>query len=249
MPSFSLPELALIAFAFFLAGAVKGVLGLGLPTVAVGLLGLTMPVAQAAALLVIPSLVTNVWQAARGPHLRALLRRLWPMHVAVVLGVFSGGGWMRPEHARVTGLLLGACLLLYGLSGLAGWRLPRPAPRSETGASVLAGASTGLVTAATGIFVLPAVPYLQALGLDKDQMSQALGLSFTVSTIALALILGNTGSLDAPVAGQSLLALVPALGGMAAGQAVRDKLSQATFRTALFGGFVALGAWLLLRQL
>jgi uncharacterized membrane protein YfcA len=93
------------------------------------------------------------------------------------------------------------------------------------------------------------VPYLQALGLDKDQMSQALGVSFTVSTVALALILGKAGSLDASVAGQSLLALLPALVGMAAGQAVRDKLSQAAFRNALFGGLMALGGWLLLRQL
>jgi uncharacterized membrane protein YfcA len=156
---------------------------------------------------------------------------------------------MHPEHARASGIFLGICLLVYGTTGLAGWRLARPPPKYETAASLLAGGTTGLVTAATGVFALPAVPYLQALGLDKDQMSQALGVSFTVSTVALALILGKTGSLDVSVAGQSLLALVPALLGMAAGQAVRDKLSQAAFRKALFGGLVALGVWLLLRQL
>jgi len=80
-------------------------------------------------------------------------------------------------------------------------------------------------------------------------MTQALGVSFTVSTIALALILGNAGSLDTSTAGQSLLALVPAVGGMAAGQAVRGRLSQAAFRKALFGGLIALGGWLLARQL
>ena len=40
---------------FFVAGGVKGVSGLGLPTVSLALLGLVMPPAVAAALLVVPS--------------------------------------------------------------------------------------------------------------------------------------------------------------------------------------------------
>lgn len=248
MPDFSLPQLALIAVAFFLAGAVKGVLGLGLPTVAIGLLGLLMPVAQASALLTVPSLVTNVWQAGRGPHLRALVRRLWPMQVGIVIGAFAGTGWMEPQHARRSALLLGGCLMVYGAASLAGLRLPRPVPGQEGATGLLAGIATGLVTAATGVFALPLVPYLQALGLDKDEMAQALGLSFTVSTAALGLVLASTGNLDASVAGQSLLALLPALAGMALGQAQRDRLSQTAFRKALYGGLLLLGAWLLARH-
>ena len=47
---------------FLLAGLVKGVIGMGLPTVAMGLLALVLPPAEAAAIVVVPSLVTNVWQ-------------------------------------------------------------------------------------------------------------------------------------------------------------------------------------------
>ena len=54
----------LVIATFMLAGTVKGVIGLGLPTVAMGLLGLAMLPAQAAALLIIPSTVTNLWQLA-----------------------------------------------------------------------------------------------------------------------------------------------------------------------------------------
>ena len=248
MSAYSLSDLLLIFSAFFLAGIVKGVLGLGLPTVAIGLLGLLMPVAQASSLLTVPSLVTNVWQARRGPHLGALLRRLWPMQLGIVIGAFSGTGWMEPQHARLSALLLGGSLVAYGVASLAGLRLPRPAPEHERATGLLAGIATGLVTAATGVFALPLVPYLQALVLDKDEMSQALGISFTVSTAALAVVLAGTGSLDAGMAWQSMLALLPALAGMALGQAQRDKLSQATFRKALFSGLLALGAWLIVRQ-
>ncbi|NVZ80096.1 sulfite exporter TauE/SafE family protein, partial [Pseudomonas gingeri] len=56
----------LVLGTFLLAGTVKGVIGLGLPTVAMGLLGLAMVPAQAAALLIIPATLTNVWQLAAG---------------------------------------------------------------------------------------------------------------------------------------------------------------------------------------
>jgi uncharacterized membrane protein YfcA len=82
--------LAAIAGAFLLAGFVKGVIGLGLPTVSIGLLGLVMTPAQAAAILVVPSLVTNVWQAAVGGGLHALTRRLWPMLAGICIGTVVG---------------------------------------------------------------------------------------------------------------------------------------------------------------
>ena len=78
------------AGAFLLAGFVKGVIGLGLPTVSIGLLGLLMTPSQAAALLVVPSLVTNVWQAAAGGGLMTLARRLWPLLAGICVGTFIG---------------------------------------------------------------------------------------------------------------------------------------------------------------
>lgn len=237
-------DFAIISFIFLAAGGVKGILGMGLPTVAMGLLGLVMPVAQAAALLVVPSLVTNVWQMLRGGHLRTLLRRLWPMLAGVVAGVGAGQGFMAAGAGRHASLLLGVCLVAYAVAGLAGWRLVRPAARHEAAASAAIGVSTGLLTAATGVFVLPAVPYLQALGLDKDEMAQALGLSFTVSTLALGVNLAASGAFRLESAAQSLVVLLPALAGMWLGQRVRDELSQDGFRRWLFGGLLVLGVWL-----
>lgn len=244
----SVPDFAIVSFIFLAAGAAKGVLGMGLPTVAMGLLGLVMPVAQAAALLTVPSLATNVWQMLRGDQLHALLRRLWPMMAGVAAGVWAGHGFMVAGAGRHASLLLGVCLLAYAGAGLAGLRLAQPAPRRERVVSAAIGALTGLLTAATGVFVLPAVPYLQALGLRKDEMAQALGLSFTVSTLALALNLTVSGELRLASAAQSLLVLLPALAGMWLGQRMRDELSQEGFRRWLFGGLLALGGWLAWRS-
>lgn len=241
-------HIAAIAAVFLLAGFVKGVIGLGLPTVAMGLLGLVVAPAQAAALLVVPSLATNLWQMFAGPGLGALTRRLWPM----LLGVFAGTwGGMRlglltgPDTARAMGAL-GLALVLYAGSGLARLRLPAPG-RAEAWLSPLVGAATGLVTAATGVFVVPAVPYLGALGLERDELIQALGLSFTASTAALALGLAGAGAFEAGVAGASVLALLPALAGMLAGGRLRGRVRPETFRVCFFAGLLALGGHLVAR--
>lgn len=239
----------LLAFAgavFTLAGFVKGVIGLGLPTIAMGLLSLQMAPAQAAALLVVPSFISNVWQLLGQGSLAALLRRLWPLLAGVCVGTWLGAGWLTGGATRWAGAALGLALIAYALVGLLlkPWRLP---PGWERVLSPLVGLATGLVTAATGVFVIPAVPYLQALGLEKEALVQALGVSFLVSTLALAATLGGGGALPVPVLAASLAALLPTLGGMAVGQWLRRRTRPERFKRWFFLGLLALGAWLLAR--
>lgn len=233
----------LIGATFLLAGLVKGVIGMGLPTVAMGLLAIVLPPAEAAAILVVPSLVTNVWQLWAGPSFGALARRLWPMMVGVVVGTIAGAGVLAGNVAGLAKIGLGIALVVYSLVGLAGLRLA-VARRREGWLGPLTGAATGLVTGATGVFVIPAVPYLQAIGLEKDDLVQALGLSFTVSTIALAIGLMRVDALSIHSVWISLLALVPALIGMQAGQWLRQRIAAATFRRVFFAGLLLLGATL-----
>lgn len=230
------------AATFLLAGAVKGVVGLGLPTVAIGLLGLVMTPAQAASLLVVPSLVTNVWQLAAGPRLLPLLRRLWPMMLGICFGTWAGGGLLVDDGGRAV-TALGLALVAYAALGLAAVRVTVPA-RAEAWLSPAIGAATGLVTAATGVLVIPAVPYLQALHLEKDDLVQALGLSFTVSTLALAIDLARHGAFATAAAGASLLAVAPALLGMLIGQRLRASVPAERFRFWFFLGLLALGGHL-----
>ena len=244
--SFSL--FALGAAVFVLAGFVKGVIGMGLPTVAMGLLSVTMPPAQAAALLVLPSLVTNLWQIF-GPGWWTLVRRMATMLAGVCLGIAAGAGWLTGQgggSARVTAAL-GVALIAYALLGLLKVRLHVPA-QHERWLSPVVGLATGLVTAASGVFVIPAVPYLNALGLEKEDLVRALGISFLVSTIALALSLRSGGALEMGNAVGSLLALLPALLGMALGQWVRLRVQPDVFKKVFFSGLLALGGYLVLRS-
>jgi len=232
---------------FILAGFVKGTIGMGLPTVAIGFLTLLMAPAEAATILILPSFVTNVWQLAVGPQFRDIARRLWPLLATATLATIAAGRWIGAVNNPATLTALGAAIVLYAIIGLAPLRLDVPA-RHEIWLGPLVGGLTGVVTALTGVFVIPAVPYLQGLRLAPDALVQALGLSFTISTIALAIALADAGQFQLPAAGASLLALVASLGGMFFGQHVRTRLQPKTFRLCFLLGMLLLGAHLMLRS-
>ncbi|MEQ1772898.1 MAG: sulfite exporter TauE/SafE family protein [Burkholderiales bacterium] len=243
--------LAAIAFTFVLAGLIKGVIGLGLPTIAMGLLGIFMPPLQAATLLIVPSLVTNVQQMLNGGALRSLLRRLWSMQLAVVIGTLWAPVSMATLDARIASAGLGAALMVYALLGLASVRFSVTG-NAERWVSPAVGLITGAITAATGVFVVPAAPYLQGLGLSKDELVQALGLSFTVSTVALSLRLAFDGSLmfNATTLGWGLIMpLAAALLGMAIGQKLRGKLSEIAFKRVFFAGLLLVALHLIVKGL
>jgi uncharacterized protein len=245
-------DLVVISLTFVLAGFVKGVIGLGLPTVGMGLLAIVMSPAQAASLLVVPSFATNIWQAV-GARSVPLLRRTWLMLLGSCAGTWSLGFWAGPallgaENGARASIGLGIVLALYGALGLSALQFSVPT-RLEPWLSPLIGLITGLVTAATGVYMIPSTPYLQAIGLEKDDLVLAMGLSFTVSTVALAAVLVANGALQTSVAAASLLALLPALIGMWLGQWVRARVSPRVFRICFFAGSLILGAHLALRAL
>lgn len=232
-----------ICAVFVVAGVVKGVTGMGLPTVGIALLSLVMAPMEAAALLVVPSLFTNLWQLLAGGAVYPLWQRLWPMMLGICVGTAAGG--LLPVADGWAAAGLGLALLAYAALGLASVRWQVPAA-NEVWLSPLAGAVTGAVTAATGVFVLPAVPYLQSMALQKDELVQAMGLAFTVSTLALAVSLAAQDAWQPAAAAMSFAAQLPAVCGMLLGQRLRARMPAALFRRCFLIGLLLLGAHLVL---
>jgi len=117
-------------------------------------------------------------------------------------------------------------------------------------AGFVAGVLSGILTAATGVFVIPLVPYLQSLKLVKDELIQALGLSFTLATVALSIRLGSVGSggLKLEITAQ-LIALFSACVGLWFGSAIRSHMQPTQFQRALYGVFLFLGIVMVARAL
>jgi uncharacterized protein len=237
-----------IVATFLLAGTVKGVIGSGLPTVSLGLLTAVIGLHPAMALMLAPTIVTNVWQALVGGHFRTVLVRAWPFFIAATASIWLGAMTLTRVNVSVLSALLGFLLAIYGALGL----LAPPfsvARRAETWAGVAAGFFNGAFGGMTGAFAFPGVPYLQALGLARDQLIQAMGMLFTASTIALALALGGQNLLNLDVGLASVLAILPALAGMVVGQQLRKLLSEARFRRVFFSAQIGLGGYIVLRAM
>lgn len=242
----SLPVICFIAITFLIAGWVKGVVGMGLPTVAMGALGLLMTPVEAASLLIIPSLLTNIWQFAAGGSKRLIATRFATMSLGVCLGTAMSIGLLTSQGSHWPSICLGAVLALYGLSALF---LPPLVlrPQLEKKLSPLIGLVTGAISGATGVFVIPAVPYLNALGLARDDLVQALGLSFTVSTIALAIALGMHQQFSSASLTTSLMAVIPALIGMQMGQSTRVRINPEKFRYWFLSCLFVVGSYMCIK--
>lgn len=235
-----------IAFVFLLAGAVKGAIGLGLPSISLGLLAATMDLRMAMIILLVPNAVTNIWQAFVGGHFRLLMRRLWPFLIAAGTGIWFGAEALAVVDPKWLSALLGLLLVVYAVLGLL--RPPMVVPaRHENWAGPLIGIINGILTGLTGSFVVPGVPYLQALGLTRDQLVQAMGLLFMASTLALAVALGGRAMLGGDLLSMSAAAVVPAVLGMTAGQAIRSRLSETAFRRAFYIALLLLGLYIVIR--
>jgi hypothetical protein len=236
----------LVGAVFFLAGLVKGVVGLGLPTLSMALLALWMAPAEAAALLIVPSLVTNLWQLRPWGALGPVLKRIAPMQIGIVAGTLAGAWALGPPSGSWAAIALGVALVAYALWALAGVQLA-VGPRTEAWLGPVIGALTGAISSATGVFVIPAVPYLQALGLSRDGLMQAMGISFTTATLALAAALSVNMHYSGATLGASALALLPALAGMAAGERLRQVLSPLVFKRCFLGALLLLGVQMVVR--
>ena len=235
-----------VAAAFLLAGWIKGAVGVGLPTVVMGLLSIVIPPAQAAPLMILPAIATNIWQMTAGPALGALLRRFSGMIAGIFVGTFSTIGLMTKTGA-FAGAALGAVLTAYGAYGLFGRRF-EVKPGSERWLSPFIGLVTGALSGATGVFVVPTVPYLTSLRMEPEELVQAIGISAFVCPLALGLALAIAGQYKADVAGGAALALIPALLGMYLGQKLRRRLPAATFMRWFFAALIVLGGYMVLRS-
>jgi uncharacterized membrane protein YfcA len=237
----------IISATFLLAGSVKGVIGLGLPTVSLGLLAATLDLTTAMALLLIPSFITNIWQATVGGNGKFIIQRIWPFLCLATVTIWLGSTALTVINPLYLSILLGVLLLTYSVLNILGFRLSI-SPQHEKWSGPLLGAANGILTGMTGSFVVPGVMYLQAIGLPRDMLVQAMGMLFSLSTIGLAFALQKSNLLTSELATISAFAVIPSMIGMVAGQKIRKSLSETRFKRIFFWSILVLGAFIIAKS-
>ena len=236
---------AVVALALFIGGASKGVVGFGIQIVSLAVLTLALDLLTAMAVLLAPTIATNVWQACVGGNSLALVRRLWPFLLSVAVAVCLGALALERVDIPLLTAMLGVVTLVYALAGLAGFRLRLPA-RAEPWLAPLFGAANGLITGMTGASVIPGTLYLQALDFPRDRLVQAMGMLYLVSAAMLAVAMQFAGLLNVELGILSLSSVLPAIIGMVVGQRIRKAISELWFRRILYLALLGLGIRLLL---
>ncbi len=241
---FDIVTIIVIAGVFLTGGMVKGVIGLGLPTVSLALLAVTLDLTTAMALILVPSIITNIWQILAVGNVKAVLLRIWPFLLFATVTVWIGAIALTRVDLALLSALLGALLVIYSVVNLSGFYF-QVAVRHEKWLGPIMGTLNGVFTGMTGSSVVPGVMYLQAIGLPRDLLVQAMGMLFMLSTLALTVALQQNTILTAELAIASVGALLPSILGMIVGQRIRQRLSELVFRKVLFVSLLALGGYII----
>jgi uncharacterized protein len=233
-------QMLVVAGAFILAGIAKGAIGIGLPPIAIGVMTLSLPLSDALAIMTIPTMITNVWQAFSGRRFMPLLRRFGSMAAAAVVGVIGVAALLGTLGKAGTLGWMGCLLVLYALIALFAWRpvMPRAA---EPWLNPLIGLASGAVAGITGMAAVPFLPYMQSLQISKDDLIQGLGILFLFIMTALAVALVRQDIFDTANTIGGVAALLPTFAGVWIGQKVRHAASPETFRKIFLYGMLALG--------
>ncbi len=231
-----------VTFAFLLiatclavfAGLVKGITGFAMPMVLISGMGSFLSPETALAGLILPTLVTNLWQAVRQGLFAAWasVQEHWRFLVTVLICLVISAQFVTRLPANVLFLVLGVPVTLFALLQLAGWR-PGVNPARKRRVELGAGAFAGVLGGLSGVWGPPTVLYLTALNVPKVEHVRVQGVVYGAGAVALALAHLNSGVLDAEGLKFSAVLVLPAIIGMTAGMAIQDRLDQEKFRWAI----------------
>ena len=239
--------LAIAAVAFTVAGFVKGVVGFGFPIITLIILTLTIGLLDALAIIVFPTIVTNVWQGLSGPFLKEIARRMWVYFLIAMIFIWFTSAYLTVVNIKWPTAMLGAVLFIFALSRLL--KVSIKVPREwERPLSVPLGAINGMLTGMTGSFMVPSVLFMQAMGFQRDMLVQAMGVFFAISTIVLAASLGKNDLISMEHVRLSLFALVPSILGLYIGRWARLKINEERFQQIFLGSVLLLGGYISYRS-
>ncbi|MEP2029529.1 MAG: sulfite exporter TauE/SafE family protein [Paracoccaceae bacterium] len=232
------------SFVLFISGAIKGFIGIGLPTVAMVLLTLVLDARSAITLILMPMLFSNIWQMMRGEDIRLLIGRYWRFVLIIVVTVALTAWATQSMDDKVLRPALGVIVLLFVL---ATWRseLPDIPPNMATRLEYVFATVAGILGGLTSTWGVPVAMFLSTKKLKRDAFIQATGLLIAAGSFPLVGVYFAVGHSDSESTLLSCLLLFPTLAGYWVGEYYRKKTDPNLFKPALLFVFLCLGLNLL----
>lgn len=238
--------IAIAAAGLLLAGIIKGATGLGYASCALPFLVLAIGLKPAMALVLAPTIATNLSLILTSGHLRETIVRFRWLYLAMLPGIAAGVALLVHVDQALAVKVLGGVILVYVTLTLAKPDFELPA-RLRAPLQPPAGFLNGVLTGLTGSQVVPLLPYVMSLQLDPARTVQANNIGVAVGTALLAGGLASAGLLSGPLALGSLAAIAPALLGTALGVRLRAVLSVGQFRFLVLVTLFGIGVTMLVK--
>lgn len=246
---YGLVALLVAAAGLGLGGFAKGVVGFALPLIGLAIGAAYLPYEVAVALLIVPTLVSNLFQALRQGHTAALqtFLRFWRMNLGLCIAIALSAQLVVSLPDRLLFGVIGAAVTLFGATQLAGLRPRLPTARHRALVESLVAIVGGFFGGLSGIWGPPLILYLLALDLPKQEMVRAQSLSFLLGSVVLLVAHLHSGVLNAVTLPASAWLTLPTMAGMFIGYRIHDRLDPDRFRRATLFVLVITGLNLLRR--
>ncbi|MBE3638933.1 sulfite exporter TauE/SafE family protein [Mangrovicoccus algicola] len=233
-----------------LAAFVKGATGFAMPMVMISGLATFLPGELALALLIVPTLVTNVIQAFGGGlgRARAAALRYWRYIAIVLVFIALSAQLVSVLPQSWLFLALGTAITGFALWQLSGRQVTVPAHlriRVELAVGTVAGVIGGL----SGVWGPPTVAYLSASGAAKEESVRVQGVVYFAGACVLTLAHLRSGVLNAQTLPLSTAMVVPAMAGLVIGMQARGRMDEVLFRRCTLAVLAVAGVNLVRRGL
>ena len=226
--------IAAVLCSLIVAGFLKGIIGVGMPVVALPLLSLFIDIKSVAMLLSMPLIFSNVSQALEGGKTGRCLMQLMPVFLGMIPGLFLGVRLLLALDANVAKIIAG--LVLMGVGGIT---LLAPKLQLQSRLVLPTGGILGGIAAMPGPLVFI---FLLAKGLRGKAFTKEASLYLVVSAGSLAILLTASRQFSWLDVSVSTAAMLPVVLGMYVGQHMRDKIAPETFGKLVLIAVIVAGA-------
>jgi len=226
-------HILIIVYSTFFAGAfIKGLTGLGFVSLCLPVIALFIKLEEAIPLVVLPSLLSNVIMIYQTGRLKQSLRRFWLLYISALPGIYAGVLILNMVGNYAAKIILGVVSIAYSLLLLLKIEISIP-EKNERILSVPVGLTNGFLNGLTGTQIIPMLPYLLSLKLDRNGMINAINLGFTLSIIVLLIIFGKFDLISLETLKYSIVGVIPVAAGIYLGGKLRHKISEERFKLAV----------------
>lgn len=235
-----------VVLIFLAGGMVKGLIGVGLPTVTLTLLSFVFDIKDSISIILIPVILTNLYQMLDGNYLKEIIGEVKFFLIGSFLFIFPGFYFLTILKSDTILAILALLLIINSFMSLMKYEIKLKNYKSKA-IQLGIGSLTGITTGVTSIYTMPFIFLIQSLNYSKNKVIQLMGLSFFIFACMQLILFSSHGMLDFDKLSISLLACLPILVGVYFGTALRKKISETLFKTLFNIMLVVMGSLLILK--